>query len=765
MASHYLSASSLALVLLLSGCVTSPTGYVAKGDRFLSEGRLADAEINYSKAIQRDLKFGDAYYKLGLLFIKENRAASAYQALRKAVELLPDNMDAKVSLADVCFAIYFQNEPGPKVMYDEAALMASKILEVNPSSADGLRLKGALSLLDRRPTESVIYYRRANELRPMDGEIILGYTQALYRAGQATEAEKLALAFLADHRTFSPVYDALYKQYMDGKRYAEAENVLHQWVENEPKDSTPILKLARHYLSQRRQADAVASLNRMLGNWQNFTLAHLQVGDFYAQNGDWAEAEKAYLDGSRLDLKNVLTYKKKLVAALVAQGKREEALATLDQMHKDFPGDVEVRAQRAQLWSESGKAEKLDAALLEFQAIIKQDPGNAGLRYAAGQAYLRKGNTPDARVSFLEAARLRTDFLPPRLELSQLALNQQQPLEAIRFAEEILKVDPANAAGKLFRSAGLIGANRLPEARAALRELLRDYPQSRDVQLQMGMLEINERKFADAEATFRKLADFPDNDPRVALGLASTYSAQHDYEKSVQVLSTELKKRPDNAILQSLLALTALTAGKYDVAIDNYSRLVAASPRSTAARVNLAEAHRRKGDAKAAITVLEEAKGLEPNNAAAQISLASAFHTLGRLDESRDSLRRCIALQPTNAPGLNNLAFLLVETGGDLNEAQNLSEQALKKDSGNPQFLDTLGWIYLKREKNDNALQIFNGLVKKQPEDPTFRYHLGAALLKTGQKQKARSELELALAKKPVAAERQNINALLAATQ
>ena len=98
---------------------------------------------------------------------------------------------------------------------------------------------------------------------------------------------------------------------------------------------------------------------------------------------------------------------------------------------------------------------------------------------------------------------------------------------------------------------------------------------------------------------------------------------------------------------------------------------------------------------------------------------------------------------------MNNLAFLLSDTGGDLDEALKLAQRAVQKVPGQPNFADTMGYVYLKKGMRDSAIQTFTALVQKYPGAPTFRYHLGMALLETGDKVRARKELETALANHP----------------
>ena len=104
---------------------------------------------------------------------------------------------------------------------------------------------------------------------------------------------------------------------------------------------------------------------------------------------------------------------------------------------------------------------------------------------------------------------------------------------------------------------------------------------------------------------------------------------------------------------------------------------------------------------------------------------------------------------PENAPALNNVAFFLADTGGDLDEALRLAKNALAKIPGQPSFSDTIGYIYLKKGLLDSAIQSFSLLAQRYPNSAGFRYHLGLALFQKGEKAVARKELETALANHP----------------
>ncbi|HZC68506.1 MAG TPA: tetratricopeptide repeat protein, partial [Nitrospirales bacterium] len=60
-------------------------------------------------------------------------------------------------------------------------------------------------------------------------------------------------------------------------------------------------------------------------------------------------------------------------------------------------------------------------------------------------------------------------------------------------------------------------------------------------------------------------------------------------------------------------------------------------------------------------------------------------------------------------------------------------------------FLDTLGWVYLKLGRGDEAVRILRQAVEKAPKQPVFNYHLGMAYFRGGEATPARLYLEKAV--------------------
>ena len=85
------------------------------------------------------------------------------------------------------------------------------------------------------------------------------------------------------------------------------------------------------------------------------------------------------------------------------------------------------------------------------------------------------------------------------------------------------------------------------------------------------------------------------------------------------------------------------------------------------------------------------------------------------------------------------------ESGGDLDRALTLSEEATRL-SQEPEILDTLGYVHLKRGEASAAAVVLEKAVSGRESSPSIRYRLGTALSQLGETERAREMLTLALA-------------------
>ena len=175
----------------------------------------------------------------------------------------------------------------------------------------------------------------------------------------------------------------------------------------------------------------------------------------------------------------------------------------------------------------------------------------------------------------------------------------------------------------------------------------------------------------------------------------------------------------------------------------------------------MGDIYQLKGDQEKAIVLYQQANELAPGDTAIALSLADSLARAGRNVEAKKRYEGILQMHPDNFSALNNLAFLLADTGGDLDQALRLAQQALTKLPNQAAFIDTVGYIYLKKGLGDSAVQTFGNLVRKNPHVPAYRYHLGMALLAKGDKLAAKKELQVALDDRPSPQDKRKIVELL----
>jgi tetratricopeptide (TPR) repeat protein len=740
-------------------CRQTPQQYLARGNAFYEAGKYDDATINYKKAIQRDARFGEGYFRLGLAELKTGHSREAYGALTTASTLLPNRTDVQVTLADFLLLGYFSNKSRPAAIYTQLTKLTDDLIAKDPNSYDGLRIKGALAWTDGRLKEAEEFFRKANAIKPMQPALVTTWVQVLFQDGQSSEAEKLALDLIQAHKETGRVYDILFAYYRSQNRLQDAENILRSKLKNNPLEINDALELAMFYAAAGKRDQMTATLQRVLDDPKTFPDARLKVGDFYSALHDWPEAMRLYQEGAGANPKNKTTYLKRITDAWLAQGKGEQAAGVVGDILKEHPDDDAAKAVNASLLLKTGQPAKVQAAVDELQGLVKKRPDDPLLQFTLGQALLAKGDQNQATMQFRESLKKRPRYLPSIMALAELSLAKKDYAQALQYASSALSVNPRLTQARLVRTATMLGTQRYTEARTELTSLATEVPQNVEVQFQLANLDMAEKKFSPAEARFEQL--YQKDKYRSLAGLTDVYRAQGEFDKALSRLTLELGKSPNTAAIHYLLAETALRAKKYDLALDQYKQLQVLTPRSAQLQMRLGVVYQLKGDFSKAIASFQAAKEMAPGDSLITGALADAFRISGRNAEAVQSYRRVLVLDPENANAMNNLAYTLLDTGGS-DEAQSLVEKALQKSPSSPNFADTLGMVYLKKNLEDSAVKVFSGLTQRFPDNPVFRYHYALSLTQKGQRAKAKTELEVALSKSPPDELRKSIQSSLA---
>ncbi|HEX8984237.1 MAG TPA: tetratricopeptide repeat protein [Bryobacteraceae bacterium] len=742
--------------------------YLQNGNRYFEKQKYKEAYIMYRNALKKDGRYSEAYYRVGLTELRMLQPMDALRDFRRAIDTDPrfTNPDARVQAGNILLMGYMVREDHPAQLADELRVLTDALLKHNAKSVQGLRLDGYLKMtVDHNPKAAIAQFRLASQISPNEPDVVLPLVESLLADQQDAEAEKLGHELIQKHKDFTSIYDVLYVHYVRSKRLPEAEQILKLKASNNPKDPDPLLQMAQLYYGTQRLDAMRAVLDKLSSDRANFPDGARRAGRFYAVIRDFDTSIRVYQAGMRQDPEHKGDYQKEIAQVLLSQNKKDEAARLLDEVLKANPKDDAAHAMRAALLIETGDPKQIQQAIAELQTSVGQQPSNPVLRFNLGRALLIKGQLEQARVQFQEALKHRPEYGPARLALAQIYLSRREFGNAIQEADTALKYDAGSLNAHLIRANALAAMGNPSQARDELNQTIQKFPNSPEAALLLASLDMRERRYADAEQAFQRLYKVNPADLRALLGLSETYAVQKQYDKAAAVLRAELAKSPDRLELRAALGNVLYRSGNFDLATEQYQAILQARPDAVDIYVRLGETYAAKGDLPAAIRAFDKAKQLRPNDPAAYLQLALLYERSGRPMQARPIYEQILKLQPDHGIALNNLAYLLAENSGDLDEALALAQRARQRMPTNNDVADTLGWIYIKKNLSDNAVSIFRDLVTKDPARSTFRYHLAMALYQRGDKPAARKELLGALELKPSSAESAKIKDLIARTQ
>ncbi len=733
--------------------------YVDNGNRFFDKAKYKEASIMYRRALQKDLRFGEAYYRLGLAELKVAAFGDAARALRRAVELQPKNADAAARLADIYMAASTQDTAAAVQLRKEAHDIANQLLENDSNSYDGHRLAGQLELLEKDASKAITELSTAYRIKPSP-PLALAYFQAFLGNKQVAEAQKLAREVIAADKEFAPMYDVLYIQYANERNGMEAENILKLKVENNPKDPGPLLQLCAHYYATKNDMELQASLKRLTG----FPDGYMMAGNFFfLQARDFERARVQYEAGARTFPKNKLEYEKRLVELMAASGKNPEASQMLKGILAENPKDADAIAMRAALQLQTGSREEINQATNDLQSLVTKTPDNHLLRYNLARALVAKDETDQARLNLEAAIKSRPDFLQARLLLARLYLVKGDFARALKESDDALTLNRRDLQAHLIRSSSLLAMGTKDKAQQELDVIEQIAPGNADARFQTGYLALDSKDYKRAEQMFGDLYRNNPKDLRALLGFAETLATQGKMGDAIQHVNGAIGRDPQRQDLKLALGSLYVRGARFDEAIGIYKKLAESSPKSGELMYRLAETQRRKGDVNTAVESFQRASQLAPNDPRPLLQLGMLMDGTGRREQAKPYYEQILKIQPDHPVALNNLAFIKAEEGTDLDEALTMAQKARQKLPSSPFIRDTLGWIYIKKNLSDDAVRTLRELIVEEPNNPSFRYHYGMALLQKGDKPSARRELEAAIRNNPSREDLTKIRELLAA--
>ena len=327
--------------------------------------------------------------------------------------------------------------------------------------------------------------------------------------------------------------------------------------------------------------------------------------------------------------------------------------------------------------------------------------------YFLGLAQQSTGLPDLAKASFSRALELQPQMAQASAALASLTVKSGNRDEALRLAENARQADPNLPSAYLASAQAFMAKGDLRQAESALKDTLQRDPVS-----------------LPALATLLKL-----------------YSQEGRVQEALQRISGLVQQYPQNAGLHFLRGLAYFSLKDLEKSEASVRQALALDPKTPDAYTVLANIHLARGSVEEAKADLRAAIAAHPRSLLNYMTLVTQYEKEGNWEEARKLCEKAHEIDTTSPLVADELAFLYLEHGGDVNAAVSLAQIARQKMPDSPITADTLGWAYYKLGSLASALVQLKESSQKVPNNPIYHYHLGMAYMAARQFDLARQSL------------------------
>jgi tetratricopeptide (TPR) repeat protein len=499
------------------------------------------------------------------------------------------------------------------------------------------------------------------------------------------------------------------------------------------------------YMNQGQDSLAEKVLTETKEQLRDDPAAYRMLGDYYLGRG---ANEKALAEFSSLATQHPKDpqVRKTYIQLLVLNQRVDEAAALNNELLKRAPQDIEAQVLKGEIELRQGK---VDHSIQTLQNVLSAAPENAFGHYQMGLALQQKGKTQEAESELRQAVRFSPSLYEAWRALGESAIRRADWPGLHNIAVELKKVAPRAPEGYLYEATARLNQNDVASAEADLGELITLAPDRALGYVRLGQLRVIQKRLPEAETLFRQGLSREPTSIDALQGLMDLDFRRNKPEDALQQVQTAIQQSPNSPQLYVLQGQALLHNKQAREAEQSFERAVQLDKQNVNAIVLLAELQAGRGARDQAIATYQRAIELSPNAVSLQVALGSLYESSGNWQTAQTMYQKVLTAQPDNPVAANNLAYILLEHGGSVNQALSLAQTARRGMPGSPNTADTLGWAYYQNGAYSVAAPLFEEAVKKASDNAAYRYHLGITYQKLHDNVRARAQFEKAIGLNP----------------
>ncbi len=717
----------------------------------------------------------EIYKALGHAYFQRDKVDEAIQAWKKITELDPDDIFARIEIAD----LFIEQE-----LFSQAITQYDAIIQLKKDDAYRVCLSHreigniheargdfqkaiksfdtALSLTapgnwlrkdlqhriigifaaDGNWEGLIKYYQEKLDVTPNEPEL-LGLLAAAYIENQqidegiSTYKKGIELA-----PTDTNLRLNLIATLRNIEKFDDAAAEYEVLSEQSPDDFGIYRELGELYLQIGNQDNAKVVYQRMIDLSPNNPATHLILAEIYTGH-EWIDDAITQYEKAISLAPNNLDYIEYFGDFYLRQGNREKALETWNQM---------VAGERAIAANYDRLAQLLKAKHFKTEAVaalkraVELMPNEYKYRESLAKHYLENGDYDASLTEYTAAIELAPNaFFAEKMDDKRIEIYRRQGTlqEKIEELETELEKTEIAADQKFLHQKQIakmyLKLGNITYALEVLLNAKKLKPNDVGVNRWLATVYNRQGRRDDANAIYMQLIEIDSANAReYHANIAKSYLDVLDYEAATTAAKQVIANSPRNPEGHKLLAQIAKQSKNYDAAIDSLRQAIRLRPEVIDTRTELAMVYKLSGKLQEALAQYWRCWNLSESihdKLTLVKPLSEVYYDLGRRDEFEEKLKQ---LAKSNTSWIAPVLALaeLHRMEGDLPSARFQLAQGLNKQRENPELLFKLVEISSDLGDMQDALTYQQRLAKVDP-DPTHQQKLGELLFDAGREQEA----------------------------
>ncbi|CAN7622939.1 XrtA/PEP-CTERM system TPR-repeat protein PrsT [Massilia sp. LjRoot122] len=575
-----------------------------RGDaHFWLEQREQSKEA-FDAALALDPNSGDALIGLARHAAVANDRQGAQRYVEEATTRAPRHVEAWMMKGN-----FLRSTNNAK----EALAAYDKVLEINPGhrSAHVEKAYVHIGTGDLAGAKADLDAAR----KQWNGDLNVTYAQALldYTNGKNAEAKESLQKVLRVSPEHMP--SILLSGAVELKLGAnqQAEQYLRKYLQTNANNLYARKLLAQVLLKSGQPGEATAVLAPALKDGGQDPQLLALTGQSYLQARDFAKAS-AYLEQASVLAPGASSIHTSLGLSKLGQGELDKGIGELERAATLDPKNTDAGFALVQAELRRGKFDKAMAAV---QKLEKAQPDNPAVHTAKATVHLATKDVKNARTSLDRAVALNPTYFPAVSLLARIDMSEKNVAGAKKRFETVLAKD-----NKHF-----------------------------DAMRSLAALELSQGKVAEATTWLEKAQAANTGDVAPALTLAGHYLNAKQADKALVLMRSTLTVHPADPAVLDMMGQAQVASKDLNGALESYSKLTAAVPKSAPAHVRLASVQMMMKNDSAAAESLKRALSIDPKFLLARLGQIELANRSGKHEEALAIARQIQADDPKKVTG------------------------------------------------------------------------------------------------------------------